>query len=185
MWSLIVTVCLAHMSRTVGETELYSWLCIFCQQYPCPSTIINVSFLSKNMIRGPVEKIMPTECFDSRRGLNLKNQFWGTVQLVYKDHQWDNGKLVFVHSWSLFRRSVSETHYINSIRFTTNRVFRHTLGYRIIITNIKIVSLHFIRFHHSMMSISPVKYVQTLLWRDLGSGQREVASIDRWNYIWF
>ena len=38
--------------------------------------------------------------------------FLCTVEPVYKDRPWENRKLVFVHRWSLFGGSVSETHYI-------------------------------------------------------------------------
>ena len=54
------------------------------------------------------------------------------------NHQWETGKLVFVHRLSVFGVSVSETHYNNSCQCETNMVSRHKLDYSVIIANLKI-----------------------------------------------
>ena len=69
--------------------------------------------------------------------------------------------MVFVHRWSLFRGSVSETHCINVCQFDQSMVSRHILEYSVIIKNPKIV-----------------KHFQSLLLKEPRFDQRDVVSID-------
>ena len=78
-----------------------------------------------------MRKVQPFEytpySLDRQHMYGLNTNMVQNKEPFYKDHAWEKVKSVFVHRWSLFGGSVSETHFIMSCQFKKNRVFGHIL----------------------------------------------------------